>query len=74
VDRSKLVPIFIEMLNDPDSGVRRSAADNLGFIGRQAISAIPNLEKLADDPVIKTRETAATAIKKISGTAVPVGP
>jgi hypothetical protein len=53
-------------LKDSDRGVRYYAALALGAIGPDAGDAVPALTALISDPNVDVRESAATAIKKIT--------
>jgi hypothetical protein len=56
----------IESLKDSNFKIRGLAAFNLGNMGERAASAIPELERLAqNDPHPKVRENAAAALEKI---------
>ncbi|HYV28679.1 MAG TPA: HEAT repeat domain-containing protein, partial [Candidatus Eisenbacteria bacterium] len=58
---------IITALNDPDSGVRRQAARQLGT--RKASAAVPNLIKLLKDQDASVRFQAATALGRIGASA-----
>ena len=58
------VPPLTTALADPDASVQQAAADALGKMGPAAASAIPALERLADQPD-KRCNAAPAALKKI---------
>jgi len=61
------VPHLIVALNDPDAGVRWTAAYSLGEMGRAAASAIAALKHAAEDGDPEVRGAAKEAIRKIDG-------
>jgi HEAT repeat protein len=61
-----LIPICTRMLADPNNGVRRRAAVNLGDIGKAAAEAIPALQKAATDENEAARLAAVDALAKIN--------
>lgn len=61
--------VQIKNLRDKDFRVRGVAAFNLGNLGAKAESAVPELERLAqEDAEQKVRERAKEALEKIRGT------
>jgi hypothetical protein len=61
-----VVPALIKALNDPDSGVKCYAADSLGHFGSCATNAIPVLMENFAERDYRIRDSAATALSKIS--------
>jgi DNA-directed RNA polymerase subunit RPC12/RpoP len=68
LDPGEIAPTVIAMLDDPDSMVRRGAADNLIKFPEYGRAALPKLEALLNDPVESTKQKVARAIQKIKGT------
>lgn len=64
---NKGVPLFVQSLDSKQSFVRHEAADSLGELGPLAKSALPALEKTAQDKDPEVAEAAKAAIKKIRG-------
>jgi len=60
-----LVSSLEESLTDEDRYVRYDAAMALGIISREAVTAIPALEKALKDKEPQVRRAAASALKKI---------
>ena len=65
----KAVPILLQELNDPDSGVRASVANALGCI--RAKCAIPALIEALEDNDYWVRESVVDALSNIGDAAVP---
>jgi HEAT repeat protein len=63
VNPEDAVPALTDALSDPDVEVRRQAAMGLGELGPAAASALPALEKFANEP--DRCATAANAIANI---------
>jgi hypothetical protein len=60
------IPVLIELLRDPDGGIRAQAAYALGCIGPKAKDAVlPLMEALNDTDSILVREKSATALGAI---------
>ena len=59
------LPYLAEALKDPSAAIRAEAADRLGLLGAEAVSALPGLEALLDDPEVTVRLDAAEAILRI---------
>jgi len=59
------LPKLIEMMNDPDGGIRYWAATGCLVLGKDAKPAAEALEKLLDDPVGDVRITAAETLFKL---------
>jgi len=55
------------LLSESDAQTRRVAAWSLGQIGSEAAVAIPQLERLSNDPDDLTRRAVREALKKIRG-------
>lgn len=56
----------VKSLQESDPRVRGLAAQNLGNLGAKAVSALPDLERIAEnDPDQKVRERARSAVDKI---------
>jgi HEAT repeat protein len=66
------IPALMELLEDRDFFVRRTAAEALGQVGPEARAAIPALTKLLKDPNV--RRTAAEALRKIGVQVPPLRP
>ena len=61
------VPALLKALDDPDREARRAAAMVLGHIGPVAKSALPALQKMANnDSEDRVREVAAKAVERIT--------
>jgi HEAT repeat protein len=67
LDDRRAVEPLIAALRTYDAGVRQQAAQALGRIGPAAKSAVPALTRVLSDSRPAVRETAAEAIKKITG-------
>jgi HEAT repeat protein len=66
-DIAKLtVPLLVEALKHERAFARIEAADALGRLGKNALSAAPALQAALKDPDDGVREAAATALKQIS--------
>ncbi|MEX2666881.1 HEAT repeat domain-containing protein [Candidatus Uabimicrobium amorphum] len=61
----KAVPVFILLLQDPDSYVRSSAAKALRIIGEKAEQAVPALISLLQDQDSQVRNSAVQALGAI---------
>jgi hypothetical protein len=61
----KGIPVFLELLDDPDPDVRRYAAFALADIGQEAKVAVPRLAGLLRDGTPEVRRVAAIAILMI---------
>jgi hypothetical protein len=64
-DASKVVPALTQSLKDEHADIRRSAAIGLGYFGKAAELAVPELEALKEDPDGRVREAAAVALSRI---------
>jgi HEAT repeat protein len=60
------VSALIEMFEDTVPNVRREAAEGLGRIGPQAISAVENLTKSTKDSDARVRREAMEALHSIT--------
>lgn len=54
-------------LNDPRDYVRSEAAAALGWLGKEALTAVPALERALKDDNANVREAASTALSRIQG-------
>lgn len=70
VYKGDAVPILINMLNDADVEVKRSAADALGEIGPAAKESISHLARLLDTGHSQVDSSAAAALGKIGPAAI----
>jgi HEAT repeat protein len=64
-DASKVVPALTQSLKDEHADIRRSAAIGLGYFGKEAALAMPELEALKEDPDARVREAAGVALSRI---------
>jgi HEAT repeat protein len=55
----------VKALKDPDSGVRRNAAEALGRVGPEARPAVPLLVQALKDEDSDVQDAAAEALKRI---------
>lgn len=68
------IPALISALSDESWVVRRSAADALWYFGEDAAPAVPELQRLLNDPVEQVREAAqATLLAIAPGELSPTG-
>jgi HEAT repeat protein len=65
------IPYFLVLLKDEDAAIRVSAANNLGELGPDAISAIPALMQALDDANTNVINSAMHALSRIGDMAVP---
>src|SRR5271154_3575001 len=63
--RAETASSLAAKLQDPDATVRRNAADQLGELGPEAKSVIPELIKALDDKDFFVRRFAAKALGQI---------
>jgi vesicle coat complex subunit len=68
---AQVIPALIQALKDPDGDVRRSAANGLGYFGKEAKEAIPALEAAQKDRDARVRESAAMALSRIDPAKFP---
>jgi hypothetical protein len=71
-DDPSAVPVLIDLLKDPDPGVRMYAAESLGGLGTAAAAAVPALtESLRDEDVggfgYRVCDRAAWALERVRG-------
>ena len=81
LDAAPAVPKLIQLLDDPDDGIRAAAADTLGAIGKDATAAIPKLIERLDEGEVPRISTelpttdvgvhAALALGEMGKDAVP---
>lgn len=61
-----VIPDLIQLLQNKDKWVLRSAIKTLGYVGRSALDAVFDLENLTDDDDIHVRANATWALKQIT--------
>ena len=69
VERDLLIERLIERLQDENPIDRRNAAGALRLHGERAISALPALQRLLDDPSPMVRAEAQRAVERLAGRA-----
>jgi lipoprotein NlpI len=68
-----IVPRLVGRLTSGDPRARIDACEFLGFLGREASPAIPQLQNLLHDPEQGVRDAATQAISKIQNSPIPPG-
>lgn len=59
------IPVFIQALHDPETHIRRVAAQTLGELGGKAEAAVPTLIQALHDPEPEVRYVATNALGNI---------
>jgi HEAT repeat protein len=73
-DAKLLIPVLVDRLNpqnEKEPEVRIAVCDELGAMGPEAQSAVPELRVAQKDPETKVREAATAAMKKVLAKPMP---